>query len=101
MYYFSDGAASQYKNKLNFLNLSFHEDDFHIKAEWHFFATCHVKSTCEGIRGTVKRLAVKASLHIIYNEQIMTPRQLYDGLKVTLKTGILFMVRPNNTKNYS
>ena len=36
--YFSDGAASQYKN---FVNLCFHEQDFCISAEWHFFATSH------------------------------------------------------------
>ena len=34
--YFSDGAASQYKNRKNFLNLCHHKDDFGVKAEWHF-----------------------------------------------------------------
>ncbi|GBN03596.1 hypothetical protein AVEN_201855-1 [Araneus ventricosus] len=37
--YFSDGAASQYKNKSNFLNLCNHEKDFGIKAERNFFAS--------------------------------------------------------------
>ena len=36
MYYFSDGAASQYKNFTNFCNLVFHEEDFGISEEWHF-----------------------------------------------------------------
>ena len=73
IYYYSDGAASQYKNRLNFLNLCYHESDFGIKAEWHYFATSHGKSACDGVGGTVKRLAARASLQMIYNDQIMTP----------------------------
>jgi len=34
--YFSDSAASQYKNCKNFSNLCYHEKDFGVKAEWHF-----------------------------------------------------------------
>jgi hypothetical protein len=34
--YFSDGAASQYKNFKNIINLANHEKDFGIKAKWHF-----------------------------------------------------------------
>ena len=33
MIYFSDGAASQYKNRKNFLNLCYHKEDFGVKAE--------------------------------------------------------------------
>ena len=35
-FYFSDGAASQYKNKFNFITLAHHEEDFEFPAEWHF-----------------------------------------------------------------
>ena len=75
--YFSDGAASQYKNRKNFLNLCHHKADFGIEAEWHFSATSHGKSACDGLGGTVKRLAARASLHRPYEHQIMTPFQLY------------------------
>lgn len=34
--YFSDGAASQYKNKKNFINMCFHKEDFGLDVEWHF-----------------------------------------------------------------
>ena len=60
IYYFSDGAASQYKNRKNFLNLCYHQDDFGIPA--HFSATSHGKGACDGLGGTVKRLAARASL---------------------------------------
>ena len=62
IYYFSDGAASQYKNRKNFINACHHSSDFNISAEWHFSATSHGKGACDGIGGTVKRLAARASL---------------------------------------
>jgi len=43
-----------------------------------FFATSHGKSACDGLGGTVKRLATKASLQRPYNEQILTPKQLFE-----------------------
>ena len=60
--YFSDGCAGQYKNCKNFLNLCHHKKDFGLSAEWNFFATSHGKGPCDGLSGTVKRLATKASL---------------------------------------
>lgn len=60
--YFSDGASSQYKNFKNFANLVYHHHDFGFEAEWHFFATSHGKNVCDGVGGTIKREAAKASL---------------------------------------
>lgn len=76
--YFSDGCAAQYKNRKNFINLCHHREDFGMPAEWHFFATSHGKGPCDGIGGTVKRLAARASLQRPYNKQILTPRQLFE-----------------------
>ncbi|MCG8620798.1 MAG: hypothetical protein MJE68_02200 [Proteobacteria bacterium] len=75
--YFSDGAASQYKNRKNFINLCNHEADFGIQAEWHYSVTSHGKGASDGVGGTVKRLAARASLHRPYEQQIMTPLQLF------------------------
>ena len=41
--YLCNGAASQYKNLKNFVNLCYHEIDHGIQAQWHFFAS-HEKS---------------------------------------------------------
>ena len=49
-----------------------------MQAEWHFYATSHGKGPCDGISGTVKRLAARASLQKAYHSQIMTTRQLFD-----------------------
>ena len=79
--YVSDGAASQYKNRKNFVNLCSHEADFGMKAEWHFSATSHRKGACDGVGGTVKRLAARASLQKPFDQQIMSPTQLYEWAK--------------------
>ena len=76
--YFSDGCAAQYKNRKNFSNICHHDQDFGMPAEWHFFATSHGKGPCDGVGGTVKRLAAKASLQRPFDKQIMTPHQLFE-----------------------
>ena len=75
--YFTDGAASQYKNIKNLTNLCYHVSDFGIEAQWHFFATSHGKSPCDAIGGTVKRLVARASLQATTTEQILTPTELF------------------------
>eukprot|EP00731_Ephydatia_muelleri_P007129 Em0003g1377a len=84
MVYFSDGCSSQYKNCKNFLNLTHHEDDFGMPAEWHFFATSHGKGPSDGVGGSVKRSAARASLQRPYHDQIMTPRQLFEYAKANI-----------------
>jgi len=92
--YFSDGAASQYKNYKNFANLCEHYADFNMEAEWHFFATSHGKSPCDGIGGTVKRLAARASLQATFDNHIITPQGMFlwaekhiEGIKFFYVTG--------------
>ncbi len=75
--YWSDGAASQYKNFKNMCNLGHHLSDYNIDAEWHFFATSHGKSPCDGIGGTVKRLAAAYSLKATSSDHILTPQDLF------------------------
>ncbi len=69
--YMSDGAASQYKNCKNFINLCHHQKDYGIEGEWHFFATSHGKGPCDGVGGTVKWLAARASLQRPDDDHIM------------------------------
>ena len=82
--YFSDGCAGQYKNLKNFLNLCLHEEDFGVPAEWHFFATSHGKGPSDGIGGTIKREATKASLQRPYQDQILSPLQLFTFVQSSL-----------------
>ena len=89
IYYFSDGCAGQFKNCKNFLNLCYHKSDFGMTCEWNFFATSHGKSPCDGLGGTVKRLATHASLRRPLKEQIITAINLYDYCMTSIK-GINF-----------
>ena len=71
--YFSDGAASQYKNFKNFVNLYYHEIVHSIQVQWYFFATNHGKSPYDGIGGTTKRIVARESLQATENHQILSP----------------------------
>ena len=54
--FFSDGAASQFKQKFNLCNMSLLKDD-NVEIAGHFFATSHGKGAVDGIGGEVKRCA--------------------------------------------
>ena len=58
-----------------------HKKDFGVKAEWHFFATSHGKNACDGVQGTIKRLAAHVSLQRTIHNQILNQHQLYDFAK--------------------
>ena len=60
-----------------------HEVDLGTKAESQFFATSHGKGPCDGVGGTIKRAAVRASQRP-YSDQIMTPRQSFEYAKETI-----------------
>lgn len=81
----------------NFHNLCLHKTDFGIKAEWQFFTTSHGKSACDGLSGTVKWLASKASPQRLYNNQILTQLQLYEFAAENI-SGIDFVY--SSTKEY-
>lgn len=85
IHYFSDGCAAQYKNKYNFINLCLHEKDFQLKAQWSFFATSHGKTECDGIGGTVKRLARRESLQRPLEKQIITVTELFEFCKTRIE----------------
>lgn len=78
LFYFSDGAGSQYKNKYNFVNLLYHERDFGVEAEWHFSATSHGKGAVDGIGGNVKLHARRASIQRDAEHSISTAKKLFD-----------------------
>ncbi|CAM4848043.1 unnamed protein product [Rotaria magnacalcarata] len=54
--FFSDGAASQFKQRYLIRNLARMSNNFNFLLSWHFFATIHAKGVVDGIGDTVKRL---------------------------------------------
>lgn len=83
IFYFSDGAGSQYKNRFNLSNLANHVIDHNVEAEWNFFATSHGKGACDGVGGTVKRHAKKSSLQS--NDPITSAEKLFNWAKSFFK----------------
>lgn len=78
IYFMSDGAASQYKNRKNFASLCKFQSKYDIEAEWHFFATSHGKGPCDAIGGTIKRMATRASLAKEREHPIKNARELFN-----------------------
>ena len=88
VYYFSDGCAGQYKNKKT----------FNVDCVWNVFATSHGKPPCDGICGTVKRLATKASLQRPIGNQILNATDMYKFCNDNIK-GIRFCIVNGDTMN--
>lgn len=95
IFYVSDGAPQQFKNYKNIFNIYFHQRDFGVPAEWHFFPTAHGKGPCDGIGGTAKRTAANASLQLPHDRPILTPQDLHNWFITTDRLkGIKFMFSP-------
>jgi hypothetical protein len=60
--FFSDGAASQFKQRYLFQNLTHLMAEYDLKLSWIFFATSHGKGVVDAIGGTVKRMVWQAIL---------------------------------------
>lgn len=56
---FSDGAASQFKQRFAFANLTFLSNDFDVDLIWNFFSSGHGRGAVDGVGGSVKRLVWK------------------------------------------
>ena len=49
-----------------------------MPVDWYFFETSHGKGPCDGVGGTVKRLAARVCLQRPFEDQIQTPMQLFE-----------------------
>ena len=101
IHYYSDGAHSQCKNYKSFVNLCYHKIDHGIDAEWHFFATSHGKSVCDGIGGTAKSLATNASLKATERNHILTPIDLFNWAEKNINNISFLFVSADEIKNTS
>lgn len=91
--YFTDGAASQYKNCKNFANLLHHVEDCGMRTEWNFFATSLGKGPYDGIGGTIKRLAYRYSLQ---GGNIQTPLSLFQWASSNIANMKMIFVDSNS-----
>jgi hypothetical protein len=97
--YWSDGAASQFKNKWNFFFLSLHKKNFGMLAEYNFFATAHGKGAVDGVGATVKRILRLQSFKANSNISINDADEAYSFLLENARTLIKpFMLSPGAIK---
>ena len=95
VHYLTDGARSQYKNKYILFFLTIHHMLFDgIRAEWHFHATCHGKSPCDGAGATFKRLLRRHCLRLPYDDKITSARRIYEWGKENLEMGVIYIDKP-------
>jgi len=57
VHYWTDSPTSQYRNRFIFDAIVNHESVFGCHATWNYYESGHGKSVCDGLGGTVKRLA--------------------------------------------
>jgi len=84
--YYSDGAPSQYKNFKNALNVLNHEQDFGVRCKWKYFASGHGKNACDGVGGSVKGTARRASISAVDEAVITNPKELFLFLRDKMNT---------------
>ena len=96
--YFSDGCSKQYKNKKNFLNLTYHIEDFGVDASWAFSATSHGKGPWDGIAGSAKREAALESLRRPLENQIQTATDFFIFVKEKFKNLVVEFVSAEEIK---
>ena len=93
--YVTDGCTAQYINYKNCIKVSslvFHKEDFGIEVDWTLFASSHGKSTCNGIRETVKHLVARASLQGPLSEQISNFESLHELVMETISKITFFCI---------
>lgn len=101
IFYFSDGCSGQYTNKFNVANIWCHKRDFNIEAEWHFHATSHGKSECDGIGGFVKHQPMLYSLRVREaGKQILTAPALYEFVADTSKNVVAVYVSSEQVQKH-
>lgn len=66
---FSDGAPTQYKNRVSFVDCSHADEDLGVSAEKHFFGSRHGKGPCDReigvIKTSVKRAVAARRAHVL------------------------------------
>ncbi|CAH0551067.1 unnamed protein product [Brassicogethes aeneus] len=98
--YGTDGASQHFKNRFNFVNLFYYNEDFNADAEIHFHATSHGKGPCDGLGGNLKRLATRASLQLPASNAIVTPMRLYEWAKSSLKQTAIYYCSKDNIQRH-
>jgi hypothetical protein len=72
IHYLTDSPTSQYRNRLILNVIAHHQQLFGVPASWQYFEAGHGKGPCDGVGGSVKRMAdmaVKRQQCVIQNAE--------------------------------
>ena len=90
VHYWSDSAASQFKNRYNLSSVLFHQEDFGSEASWSFFEIAHGKGPCDGIGEEVKRAVWRSILQS--NAVVTSAEEFFETThRVCKKINVLFI----------
>ena len=73
---FSDGAPTQHKNRIAFVDFSYATVDLGVKSEHHFFGSRHGKGPCDRETGVLKKSVARAVA--ARQDEVASPRDLFD-----------------------
>jgi hypothetical protein len=76
IHYWTDSPSSQYRNKTMFTIIAEHAKLYGLKARWNYFESGHGKGPCDGLGGTIKRMADEAIKRGV--AVIQDPREFYE-----------------------
>ena len=86
------GYSGQYKNYKNFLNFTYHVQDFSLVASWPFFVMSHGKCPCDGVGGMVKQALTQASLKRPTANQILSTEAAYEFCSNKIRNVNFFLI---------
>ncbi|CAG4931257.1 unnamed protein product [Parnassius apollo] len=97
VHFFSDGSATQYKEKINFYLMAnrFFENYEFRKISWNFFESGHGKGAADGVGGTLKR---QADAIVARGADIADAYEFFSTLQDVSKIK-LFMVTDEDIEN--
>ena len=72
-----------------------------MKAKQHFFDNSNCENACDGVEGTIKTLAARASLQMRIHNQILNPHKLYSFAKSGIPGISCFFVDKQQVDNVS
>lgn len=88
MHYVTDSPTSQYRNRFIFWLVANHQRIFGCLAIWHYLEAGHGKGPCDGVGGSVKRMASEA---IAQGREIRNAPSFYLWALSLTKTRITYL----------
>lgn len=94
VHYWTDSPSSQYRNRYIFYTIANHQNIYQIRGRWNYFEAGHGKGPCDGLGGTVKRMADEAINQ--GHTTIQDAADFYKWGSTSTMTGVRFLYVPKS-----